>query len=64
EHVWDQLDASIHARCPLPHNSREMWSALQEEWANFSMEALHKLYESMPHRVAALVEAKGSHTKY
>jgi hypothetical protein len=62
--VWDQLDALIRARNPLPHNQEEMWEALQEEWYNFPKEKLDKLYESMLHRVAALVKARGGHTKY
>ncbi len=64
EHVWDQLDHLICAWDPLPHNRDEMWEALQEEWNNFLKEALDKLYESMPHRIAALKEAQGHHTKY
>ena len=64
EHVWDQLDALICACDPLPRNKDEMWAALQEEWENFPQAALDKLYESMPHRIAALVEARGGHTKY
>ena len=58
------MDALIHARNPLPCNKDEMWDALQEEWENFSQEALDKLYESMLCHVAALVEAWGGHTKY
>ena len=64
EHVWDQLDALIHARNPLPHNKEEMWIALQEEWENFPQSSLDKLYESMPCRVEALLKARGGHTKY
>lgn len=64
EHVWDQLDALIRAHDPLPCNQEEMWAALQEEWDNFPQDKLDKLYESMPHRVAALVKAQGGHTKY
>jgi len=64
EHVWDQLDALIRARDPLPRNQEEMWAALQEEWDNFPQDKLDKLYESMPRHVAALVKARGGHTKY
>ncbi len=64
EHVWDQLDHLIRAWDPLPRNRDEMWEALQEEWNNFPKEALDKLYESMPRRIAALKEARGHHTKY
>jgi len=64
EHVWDQLDALVHARNPLPRNKEELWVTFQEEWANFPMAALSKLYESMPHRIATLMKARGGHTKY
>jgi hypothetical protein len=64
EHVWDQLDALVRACDPLPRNKEELWVALQEEWANFPQVALDKLFESMPRRVAALLKARGGHTKY
>ena len=64
EHVWDQLDALVHAWNPLPHNKDELWATLQEEWTNFPQASLVKLFESMPHRVAALLKAWGGHTKY
>ena len=64
KHVWDQLDALVHARNPLPHNKEKLWVALQEEWANFPLANLKKLFKSMPHRVAALLKARGGHTKY
>jgi transposase len=64
EHVWDQLDALVRARNPLPRNKDELWQAIQEEWANFPRTALNTLFESMPRRVAALLKARGGHTKY
>ena len=57
EHVWDQLNALICARYPLPHNKEELCIALQEEWDNFPQAALDKLFKSMPHHVAALLKA-------
>lgn len=64
EHVWDQLDKLIRARNPLPRSLEELWQALQEEWAKFPQHSLDKLFESMPRRVAALLKARGSWTKY
>jgi len=64
KHVWDQLDALVHARNTLPTNKEELWITLQEEWENFPHKALDTLYESMPRRVAALVKAQGGATKY
>ena len=64
EHVWDQLDALVRARNPLPTNKEQLWVALQEEWENFPRKALETLYESMLRRVAALLKARGGSTKY
>ncbi|KAF8661446.1 hypothetical protein AX16_001331, partial [Volvariella volvacea WC 439] len=58
EHIWQQLNARIHARNSLPHNKEEFWEALQEKWYLFPQEALDKLYESMPYRVASLLAAR------
>ncbi|KAL1942278.1 hypothetical protein VTO73DRAFT_6342 [Trametes versicolor] len=64
EHAWYQLDRQVRARNPLPTNLDQLWAALQEEWERLDIEFIHKLYESMPRRVAALKEAKGHYTKY
>ncbi|KAH7904550.1 hypothetical protein BJ138DRAFT_1018994 [Hygrophoropsis aurantiaca] len=48
----------------IEHLWQELWEALVEEWGNIEMDFVRKLYESMPRRVEALLEAKGSHTKY
>ena len=57
EHVWEYLDKRVHTRSPLPTNQDQMWTALEEEWANIDEE---KLYKSMPDHVTALLKAKGS----
>jgi len=64
EHVWHQLDRFVRAHDPLPKNKKQLWEALQEEWACFPKASLDALYESMPSHVEALKEAQGSHTKY
>ncbi|TFK17687.1 hypothetical protein FA15DRAFT_604599 [Coprinopsis marcescibilis] len=64
EHVWDQLDALVRSRNPLPTNKEQLWEALQEEWYRFPKAALDKLYESMPRRVEALLASRGHATKY
>jgi hypothetical protein len=64
EHVWDHLDRRVRTWSPLLRNCDEMWVALQEEWAGIEDDYIEKLYQSMPDRVAALLKAKGSWTKY
>jgi hypothetical protein len=64
EHAWDYLDRRVHSRSPLPKNLGELWDALVEEWGRIDDDYITKLYESMPRRVQALLEAKGGHTRY
>jgi hypothetical protein len=64
EHAWDYLDRRVHSQSPLPKNLGELWDALVEEWGTIEEEYITKLYESMPRRVQALLEAKGGHTRY
>ena len=42
----------------------ELWQRVQTEWANIPVEECVKLIESMPRKVAAVLEAKGGYTKY
>ena len=64
EHVWAMLDRRVHSRNRLPRNVEELWVALQEEWEALDIGFIRGLYESMPRRVRALDDAKGSYTKY
>jgi hypothetical protein len=64
EHVWDYLDRRVRTRTSLPRNRTELWDALVEEWGNVEEDYITRLYESMPRRVQALLDAKGGHTKY
>ncbi|KAG1795811.1 uncharacterized protein HD556DRAFT_1219161, partial [Suillus plorans] len=64
EHVWDYLDRRVRTRTPLPRNCTELWEALVEEWGRVEEKYITKLYESMPERIKALLDAKGGHTKY
>ena len=64
QYVWDYLDRRVRTWSPLPANRDQMWTALQEEWANIEENYIEKLYESMPDCVAALLKVKGSWTKY
>jgi hypothetical protein len=42
----------------------ELASAVEGEWANVDHSDLRPLYESMPRRIAAVIEAKGGPTRY
>ena len=64
ENLWDYLDCQIRKRNPLPHSKNELIRAVQEEWANISLETLHHLILSLPRRVEAIIKARGRHVKY
>ena len=64
EHLWEYLERRVRTRNALPRNHGDMWAALQEEWGGIEEEYIDKLYQSMPERIAALIAAKGGHTRY
>lgn len=64
EPVWDHLDRRVRMRPHHPTNLNELWEVLQEEWYSIDVQYIRNLYMSMPRRVAAILEAKGSYTKY
>ncbi len=64
KNLWEYLEWRVCTQSPLPRNSEEMWVALQEEWKSIEEGYVKRLYQSMPERMAALIKAKGSHTRY
>lgn len=73
EHVWKRLKERMHKRFPEIHKTpggpakvrSALAEALVETWREeIEGDFLEKLWESMPQRVAALLEAKGWYTKY
>ena len=64
EHVWRQLKVQVNKRSARPKNLQELWSILQEEWGKIDPNFINTLVQSMPHRVQAVIEAKGGSTKY
>jgi hypothetical protein len=63
EHAWEYLERRVRSRTPLPRKLGDLWEALVEEWGNIEDDYITKLYESMPDRIQALLEAKGAHTR-
>lgn len=51
-------------RGTLPSSANELWAMLQEEWECIPQEVIDKLYDSLPLRLAEVVEAKGGNTRY
>ena len=64
EHVWDYLEKAVHNRKPHPKNIEELSIYLNEEWGKLDRNFLQNLVNSMPRRVAAVINSKGNPTKY
>ena len=67
EHLWAALKLELHRRFPdtknLPGAPAAVQQVLEERllavWADIGPEVMSTLVESMPRRVAALIEAEG-----
>lgn len=62
ENVWDILKNKL-ARCTIS-DVNQLWEFAQAEFNAIPTETIKKLFESMPRRLRAVVQAKGGHTKY
>ncbi|QRV75773.1 DDE superfamily endonuclease [Ceratobasidium sp. AG-Ba] len=64
EHVWSYVDRQVHSRCTPPKNLTELWEAIKEEWYCVPQSLIDHLYESIPERVQAVIDAHGGNTRY
>ncbi|KAK7101452.1 hypothetical protein V1264_019834 [Littorina saxatilis] len=64
EHAWDELGRRLNARVNAPPNRRQLFQALQQEWDNIPQQTLRRLIASMPRRCQAVIDSRGSHTRY
>ncbi|CAB4476100.1 unnamed protein product [Rhizophagus irregularis] len=60
EHLWDELERQVRAHKPLPKNRENLWEILQEEWSNIEADKYQNLISSMPHRISAVINSKGT----
>ena len=72
KNLWAHLKLELHRRYPdtatlrgSPGYIRQVLSErLHEVWWSIGEEVLDRLIESMPHRVQALIDARGWYTDY
>ena len=62
ENLWKTLGVKVIERNPT--NTEDLWVKLQEEWSEISIEDCQELIRSCSRRCAAVIESKGSFTKY
>lgn len=62
EHLWEELDRRI--KSIKVKNGDEKYDVLNKEWQKIDAATLHKLIDSMPARIKAVIDSKGYATKY
>jgi transposase len=64
EQVWYHIKTIIQKMTPRPMTVPSLKEAINRAWSEFDVNILNRLVESMPDRIAAVMEAKGGNTKY
>lgn len=64
EHLWNYIKERLKEYPEPPMGILELWDRIQDEWNKIPAKICQDLIESMPRRMAAVIEAKGKHTKY
>ncbi len=62
ENLWGIVKRKM--RDTRPNNADDLKAAIKETWASIQPQQCHKLITSMPHRIEAVIKAKGAPTKY
>lgn len=62
ENLWLDLKRAVHAR--YPRNLTELEQFCKEEWSKIAVGRCTRLIETYPHRLTAVIAAKGASTKY
>ncbi len=61
--VWRE-SGEAHNPSTRPNNADDLKATVKETWASIPPQQCHKLITSMPHRIEAVIKAKGAPTKY
>lgn len=64
EHLWAHVKRQLNKYMAPPNGINELWERIQEVWNSIDTATCKNLIESMPRRVAKVIEAKGKWTKY
>ncbi len=62
ENIWGIVKRKM--RNKRPKNADELKTTVKETWASIPPQQCRKLITSMPHRIEAVIKAKGAPTKY
>ncbi len=64
EHLWSYVKRKLGSYDVPAGGVIELWERFQHEWEAIPLQYVVTLIESMPRRIAAVLKAKGGHTKY
>ncbi|GFX13557.1 transposable element Tc1 transposase [Trichonephila clavipes] len=64
EHEWDTVGRRIARDLRPVASTDELWLRIQTIWNTLPQTDIKNVFNSMPRRVAALIAARGGHTKY
>lgn len=64
EHVWDTLQQRLSGRRMVIRTLQQLEAVLVEEWQNIPQAYIANLYARMPHRMEAVIQARGGSTRY
>ncbi|GFU79933.1 transposable element Tc1 transposase [Trichonephila clavipes] len=64
EHEWDIVGRRLARDLRPVASTDELWLRIQTIWNTLPQTDIKNLFNSMPRRVAALIAARGGHTKY
>jgi hypothetical protein len=59
EHVWDMVGRRVKVRTPAPGNLRRLSAAVIQEWQEIDQAVIQDLFEGMPRRMEAVIQATG-----
>ncbi len=62
ENLWGIVKRKM--RYARPNNAEELKATIRATWTLITPEQCHRLIDSMPRRIAAVIQAKGAPTKY
>lgn len=64
EHLWGLLKRKIYDYEFPAEGVEEIWERAAKAWSQITQTEVQNLISSMPRRIAAVIKAKGGHTKY
>jgi hypothetical protein len=64
EHLWAHAKRKLGEEKKPPGGMLELWDRIEKVWDGIEPKVCQDLIETMPRQVAAVLKAKGGHTKY